>query len=214
VLASLALLSGTAIAQTGNGAMSGAHYNLNIIGVNDCTRSDPASENGHVIFVKIQGGNKIQLFESFDQSFWVEDSIACDGSPAKFHLPANYTCNTYDDAGACTDYTLFTEYSVWVRALGQPGGGATMTTCAYDDTGDKVCSTDSVIGDKVGDPLFRNGGQTKFQNVTSQLTSLYVDLDGDGTLERIPLFSDLLQDYFWQYDNHGLRLAQLRFYPL
>ena len=31
---------------------------------------------------------------------------------------------------------------------------------------------------------------------------------------RVSLFDDALQDYFWQYDNRGLRLLQLRFYPI
>jgi hypothetical protein len=38
------------------------------------------------------------------------------------------------------------------------------------------------------------------------------DLDGDGTVERMPLFDDRLQDYYWQYDNNWLRVVQLRFY--
>jgi hypothetical protein len=34
------------------------------------------------------------------------------------------------------------------------------------------------------------------------------------TCNLISLFDLMLQDYFWQYDNKGLRLLQLRFYPL
>ena len=34
----------------------------------------------------------------------------------------------------------------------------------------------------------------------------------NGALQ--PIFSDANAQYFWQYDNQGLRLAQLRFYPL
>jgi hypothetical protein len=41
-----------------------------------------------------------------------------------------------------------------------------------------------------------------------------VDLDGDGSAERYPLFAEELQDYFWSYDNSGLRLIQLRFYEV
>jgi len=32
--------------------------------------------------------------------------------------------------------------------------------------------------------------------------------------ERYSLFSDTLDSYFWDYDNTGLKLAQLRFYPI
>jgi len=31
---------------------------------------------------------------------------------------------------------------------------------------------------------------------------------------RIALFAGNTQDWFWNYDNNGLRLAQLRFYEL
>jgi hypothetical protein len=41
---------------------------------------------------------------------------------------------------------------------------------------------------------------------------VYADTNADGTLERYSLFSDALADYYWQYDNTGLTLAQLRFY--
>lgn len=37
------------------------------------------------------------------------------------------------------------------------------------------------------------------------------DDDCDGTVERMPLFDDRLQDYYWQHDNQGLRVVQLRF---
>lgn len=40
------------------------------------------------------------------------------------------------------------------------------------------------------------------------------DMNGDGTVERYNLFSDALQNYFWQIDNQGMRLLQLRFYEI
>jgi hypothetical protein len=33
-------------------------------------------------------------------------------------------------------------------------------------------------------------------------------------LTRTPLFDSSLQNYFWSYDNNGLKLLQLRFYQL
>jgi hypothetical protein len=62
--------------------------------------------------------------------------------------------------------------------------------------------------------LVRDSGGSKFTNVSKALLYVYADLDGDGTVERLPLFDERLQDYFWQYDNNGLRLAQLRFYEV
>jgi len=48
--------------------------------------------------------------------------------------------------------------------------------------------------------------------VSKYLLYIYADLDDDGTLERVSLFDDALEGYFWDYDNEGLKLAQLRFY--
>lgn len=36
----------------------------------------------------------------------------------------------------------------------------------------------------------------------------------DGKVDKVPLFDDRLQDFYWQYDNNGLRLAQMRFYQI
>ncbi len=209
----LALPLGIAQAQ-GNGAPSGPHYNLNIIGHSRCSGDDLKGTNRHVIQVMLRGGqtagdlngtspvsldkrNKIFLSESTDGSFQVMDGNACDGDGARFKLPA---------PGA---------YEIYARALGQPGGGATMTTCATaagpDETfgtndDEIVCSTENVV-------LVRGTGKSTFTNVTTQLTTIYADIDGDSDMERVNLFDEDLRDYFWNYDNRGLRLAQLRIYP-
>ena len=62
--------------------------------------------------------------------------------------------------------------------------------------------------------LVRNRGKSSFENVTTELTTIYADIDGDGDVERIEIFDNSLYDYFWNYENRGLRLAQLRFYPM
>jgi hypothetical protein len=62
--------------------------------------------------------------------------------------------------------------------------------------------------------LVRSTGKTSFTNVSKELLYVYQDLDGNGTVERISLFSDPLDEYFWDYDNNGLKLAQLRFYEI
>lgn len=201
-------------AQAGNGAPSGAHYNLNITGHTTCAGDDLTGSNRHTIQVLLWGGdsaddidgtlalnidrkNKIYLAQSYDGSFAVLDGNACDDG-AIFQLPAPG------------------EYEIYARALGKPGGSATMTTCATgvgDDlilnTADDeiVCSTENVL-------LARSTGKSSFSNVTRELTTIYADIDGDGDLERVEIFDTDLYDYFWNYENRGLRLAQLRFYPL
>ena len=176
---------------TGNGAPNGPHYNLNIIGVKSA--KDVNKTSGNVIFVPLTGRTKINLTEG---TFAVLDGNGTDGSAA-FQLPNPDPTNS----GTTT-------YSVWARALGKPGGSSSMKTCATDGaTGDLYCSVYASV-------QMRTKAKQSFTDVSKELLYVYADTDGDGKLERYPLFDDALQDYFWQYDNSGLKLLQLRFYPV
>ena len=68
----LASFSGVALAAnyqpTGNGALSGPHYNLNIIRVPKDKTTDMTDNNGHRIFVRLEGKAKIMLIEGDDES--------------------------------------------------------------------------------------------------------------------------------------------------
>lgn len=179
----------------GNSAPSGAHYNLNIIGVPKNKSASMTGNQGHRIFVKLEGKTNIGLAEGPD--FQVIDANGTDRDGAKFQLP---NPDPENDG--------VTAYSVYARALGKPGGSASMTTCAIDPlTLEEVCSLQSIV-------MVRSKGGSKFENVSSELLYVYADLDGDGSVERLPLFDDRLQDYFWSYDNRGLKILQLRFYQI
>lgn len=223
----LTALAFPAFAQTGNGAPNGSHYNLNIIGTEKAKSADMTGSNRHTIFVDIDyhdatptsptpltslnPKNKIFLQEG---PFQVIDGNAWDG--ALFQLPAP------DCTGLTVDATnLECSYSVWVRGLGSPKNNpyANITTCAKDAGGDLLsgtgddtyqCSTETVT-------VERRKGKSTFTNVTKELLTMCVDLDGiiesQPCDERIELFDDDFYQYFWDYDNFGLRLAQLRFYP-
>ena len=178
---------------TGNGAPSGPHYDLNIIGVQKGKTADMTGSNGHVIFVPLWGKVKILLSEG---PFQVLDANGTDGS-ASFQLPNPDSTNS----GTTT-------YSVFARALGKPGGSSVTKLCATDTTTHVVyCSADSML-------LVRTKGKNQFTNVTADLLYIYADTSGTGVLVRIPLFDTSLQGYYWDYDNTGLKLAQLRFYQV
>ena len=177
----------------GNGAPSGAHYNLNLIGVPKSKKPDMSGNSGHRIFVALDAKTRILLSEG---DFAVLDATGTDG-PASFRLPS-----------PDPDNNGVTEYSVFARALGKPGGSGSIQTCATDPvTQEEWCSIYQLV-------LVRNKGKQSFENVSRELLYVFVDLNGDGTVERIPLFDDRLQDYFWEYDNNGLKLVQLRFYEV
>lgn len=173
--------------------LSGAHYNLNIIGVSKGKSATMDSNNGHRIFVNLDGNTKILLSEG--EEFQVLDANGTDQNGAAFQLP-----NPDPDGDGIT------EYSVFARALGKPGGSAKLTTCAMVD-GEEVCSTLSAV-------FVREKGGPKIQNVSKELLYIYADLDEDGDDERYGLFDDELEDYFWSYDNNGLKLLQVRFYEV
>ena len=191
----------------GNGAPSGPHYNLNIIGVDKEKTADMTGNNGHRIFVSLWGKSKINLIEGDD--FKVLDANGTDGS-ASFQLP-----------NPDPDGDKMTSYSIWIRALGKPGGKATITTCADADLTDdgyyEVCSADYL-------EVERKNGKPRFENVTRTLLTIYVEEDitftnDDGEDVTIPagrytIFDPIFEDYFWDYDNNGLKLLQMRFYEV
>jgi hypothetical protein len=178
----------------GNGAPSGAHYDLNIHGVVQGGSASTGS-NGHDIFVPLQGKCNISLSPG---SFQVLDPNCLDGNAA-FQLP--------NPVASTTTTTVTTTYSVWVRALAKPGGSSSTTTCATDLTGTLVCSTAQFVT-----VVTRSNGKSVFSNATSSL--LFVSQCINGQLTRTPLFASTLQNYFWSYDNNGLKLLQLRFYQV
>jgi len=197
----------------GNGAPSGAHFTLNIIGVQHDKNYNPKWNTGGRIFADLNGTTKIYLCESGDQGagdtcpkdgFYVIDANGTDGS-ATFALPnpstqTGGTCPT----APCT--TVATDYSIFVRAL-TPKGESFMKLCGTDPSDNlDVCNTGTNILD------LKKLQPNKFQNVTAQLLYLF-DVTVNGThYQRIQLFDPLLEGYYWNYDNHGLKLAQLRFY--
>ena len=186
---------------------SGAHYNLNIIGMQKDKTADMTGNNGRRIFVKLWGKSKIKLIEG--PEFAVLDANGTDNDGASFQLP-----NPDPDGDGIT------AYSIWMRPLGKPGGSAIISLCADADLTDdyqEVCTADPL-------EVERSKGPSRFKDVTKKLlTILVVDdivfIDGDGVEQTIKagrygIFDDTFEDYFWEYDNSGLKLLQLRFYPI
>ncbi len=187
----IAELSEQLLKRTGNGAPSGPHFNLNLIGVPKDKSATMDGNNGHRIFVKLYGNTKIYLREG--DYFDVLDANGTDSDGARFQLP-----NPDPDGDGTT------VYSVYARPLGKWGGSADIGTCATNDLGEEICSMTVV--------MVRSKGKSTFQNISKYLLYVYADLDGDGSEERYALFDDVLQDYLWNYNNDGLKLMQLRFY--
>ena len=249
VLAMATLIAGSAIASAGNGAPPGPHeYQLNIIGMEKGKNADMTGGNGHRIFVSL-GKNgepartKIKLFDSTadggDGGYYVGDANGTDGDASFYMPPPGY--NAFDVNDPCggevtvaCDY--ISEYSVYIRPLGQPNGGAKMTTCAtiqdselgnyFSKDFKRVLTKAEQDGstcsiEQVEQQLQRAKGKSSFQNVTAELTSVVFVVqveDGSGNTSevkiQVPIFDPALDGEYWAYDNSGLRLAQVRFYEV
>lgn len=137
----------------------------------------------------------------------------------------------------CKALTL-SDYSVFVRPLGKPGGYATITTCAQLSNDPNISSFLSgkflnVLNrecyeggyasvEQVGQEItLREKGPSKFQNVTAELLTIVLVVEvelanGDIIVEyvRIPIFDERLEGEYWEYDNNGLKILQVRFYEV
>lgn len=183
---------------TGNGAPSGSHYNLNIIGVPKTKTADMTGSNTHVIFVNLnKQGTKVSTnIYLYPGDFQVTDGNGTDGT-ASFDLPT----------------TTATDYTIWARAVGTPGGSASIYDCVTDSTGAIYCPTEASLT-----MTRKNGKVDNFQNVTTDLTTFTLPAGSAlslacGGRTSISLFDPCVYGYLWNYDNNGLKVLQVRFYP-
>jgi len=215
----------TALAQNGNHAPSGPHYNLNIIGVTNGKNPPLTGSDRHTIFVPLvsdQTGDPDTLasdgapilltpgpFTVCDGNAF-DPAVDCNGNTvsklgAVFQLPCN-NLNTLGVVVPCTSSGpgSIASYQVWARVLGTPGGNGTITLCAFDQTtSTEVCNTDEI--------LMRNKAN-KFTDITKTLTTLVGATGPGGIVGNYPLFASGFSGFFWDYDNNGNKLLQLRFY--
>jgi len=224
VLAVLSVFAcGTALAADEQIKLSGPHFTLNVIGV-DKSKNPPMNNNDrHTMFVALgsrtgvapssiylQNGYDFKVCDGngFDSVYDCSGAVIKNSPGASFQLPCN-TSLSYTEGYGCPGEVAQRSYKVYARALGKPGGETKMMTCAYDaTTSDWWCATENIL------TLSRTAGKPVWKDSTSELTSFVYDINADGKLETVALFSSRFEEYMWQYDNYGLKHAQLRFYPL
>jgi hypothetical protein len=187
-----------------NGLPDNGHdrlYKFNIIGVPREKNPDMTGDAGKRMFVKLEGQSKIYLQPG--EFFDIVDANATDGNGGRFQLP-----------DPDPDGNGETWYGIYVRPVGTPNRSATIGSCIEGDfdltlPGDEtLCSTETKV-------LVRDTGKPRVENVSKEL--LTVCLDTDLIVEANPcdvrsfLFDDSTVEYLWNYDNNGLRVAQVYF---
>ena len=150
--------------------------------------------------------------------FGVIDANATDDDGALFGLPT--PCDDHDSMTSCTP-----EYRIFARAKAG-SGGAVITTCAEEeytgDDNDIWCGDNGTIeltkrsafkAIEITDSLLRmgltiGGDEDDLQNCIQGTTGV----DYTTNQYDIYLFDQCFQNYFWNYDNKGLKNLELRFY--
>ena len=188
---------------------NGKHYNLNIIGVSKNKKVDMTGSDRHTIFVPLGGNgdvksckiNVVRNITNPDQ-FQVIDGNATDGQ-ATIAVPFEY-------------YGVLS-FNVYATALGKPEGKA--------DVNATVTFEEGTYGDLLmgSFELKRGKGKPKPVDISDIFrASGWIDNDASGdfdptldtTFDDVWVFNvPTLVSYLWDYDNQGLKLMQVRFYP-
>jgi hypothetical protein len=226
-----AAMGASAFAQVGKG-LSGAHWNLNIIGVpNDKPVPSMTDSSRHTIFVPLTNGavaRQVKIYyvpnTADPTKFAVLDGNATDDNEATIAVPYEY-CPDLEQG--CEDLLSFNVYAV---GLGKPNGYSVVTAeCTYSEdvvdaggTAGLTCEDTLLLGGFTINRTNNNSNKPKREDITDVFRATgCLDISGEegvcdtGDLEfrNLWIFNvPQLLEYFWDYDNYGLKLMQVRFY--
>ena len=194
-------LSSVVLAGVGNNdkngfQVNGNHDTLNIIGKDK--HAEVGDSSGNTMFVLENGKTKIIMTQDTDGEFKVVDRNGLDGT-AEFNIAPG-------------------TYNIYARALGKPGGKVDIT--AYGEF-EELDTTKVLLLGYV--KLTREKGKPQSVNINELFyvdveLCLAVDPDTGECTEKVVYTDywvfdiDELIEYYWDYDNHGLKLLQVRFY--
>lgn len=207
----------------------------------DMDAVDAENGRGSSIFVNLDGPSKICLVEG--DEFAVLDKNGTDADGATFQmkdpgLDPYVIGGNMDGVDTLADYTIYVRplgkpdgYAI-ITTCATVLEGPLETFLSAADV--KVLNRAGAFGgvcsiEQVGqDVTLRTKGKTSFANVTAELTTIVLAVEiyenigteqdpiysyVDTVYVRIPIFDDLLANEYWEYDNHGLKLLQVRIYP-
>jgi len=201
----------------------GEHYNLNIIGVPHDKTATMKDSNRHTIFVPLGEDGvpksvKIYVERNYANptEFRVSDGNACDEDGATILVP-------FEDYGTLS-------FNVYATALGKPGGHAKVdATVTFEEGtyGELLMETFTLKREGGNKNPGKNNGKHKNEPHPLNISDIFratgwIDVDESGDLDptiditfnNVWVFNvPTLLEYLWDYDNQGLKLMQVRFYP-
>lgn len=182
VLVTLMLSPGVVVAGKGNYAPSGAHYNLNIIGVPNQKNANFDGGNGSRIFVLRTGSTLFYVYGG--DSYEIRDHDGTDGKvgePGRGYENAGIVFPYSDTGGTEGDLGVW-EVDIWVRLVG-PKDSSIRWRSDYFDGSDWVnidqftldksskfsLKTGSLLKDGYRDILWTLDQKTKFRNLQMRI---------------------------------------------
>lgn len=210
VLGLAALFSARLAAAQSPGASGHPEFTVEIVAGKGCPPEPLPAASRRTLYLQTDARtvNKLVLVEG---PFRVLDGLACGANGAKLQLPASpYVCPGYDEA--CDDPSV-QKYDVMARLVGKPGASMKIGSCAFGPGPDGLMGTGDDVGDCSADNYVevRKAEAGGFRDAAKALTTVTVDVDGDGVLDRVSLFDSRLRDFFWTVDAEGRAHAQVFF---
>ena len=218
----LAFCVGSALAQNSNPCPGDKEYQFNIIGMKNAKNAAMDNNDGHRIFVDLKGTSQIYMTGDTDpltaglqcgKNFGVLDANGTDGR-ATILVPCDPLTATNLNPSVCFD--------VYATPLGTPGGQTTVdVVCDFDTTcvGCNIDAGDCAL-DTIDITLLGHNGKPLTQNITKYFrASGCIDVNlsgvcdaGDINFNNEWIFNIAqLESYYWDYDNEGNRIVQIRF---
>jgi hypothetical protein len=235
VSALAAALSMPAFALTGSGAPNGQHYTVNFVGMpKNVKPGNNDGSGGSVIFMpldtsKITGADPLTCTSGGAQTVFTNDEAPTyyTADPSKgvkigFQPNENGTFDILDNDATDSNGALisipvsgpdrYVSVDLYVRVLGKPNTCAEISGYAYDADQSLWFWSGTIRMD-------RQSGKSTFVKATEIFDVWYCDVDPTselciaGTQEELSVFDSVFEDYFWDLQNNGTRLIQMRFYP-
>jgi hypothetical protein len=198
---------------------SGPHFNLNVHGVPpgvDKFDNDSTGPGRHSIFVPLSPENfSIQYAFSYDLNWTVLDCDATSDGTVSIILPAYMYLDTNGDGIEDTKMRV-SYYMCYLVGLGKPADDSFVMispTAVYNESWTAFQLNQNqltVTGHRKGPPVWYNGTDLFFADVTFNSTDLGLIDYTDQWIFDIPG----LEGYWWQMTNSGVKLMQVRFYPV
>lgn len=205
----VAFVAGPAMAGKGgkgNGAPEGGHYNLNIIGVEKGKTVKMTGSERHTIFVRLgRAGDAVETRIHLQPG---DEFRVCDGNGFDIAYACDEDVQLLDAKGGGKDGAVFMlPCNLLLPQGGNVNGDPIEVNVNCNETYTVNGDGDVIVVPKQGDLV---------PVLAYEVWGRALGKPGDGvqaTMQTCATVTEI-EDWFWSYQNEGVKLVQLRFYPM